>query len=321
MILQNGSTGKEGKNMRYTDYQFEVPEEKIVRVIVDTDAKNEADDQFAVVQALLSPKFENVGFIAAHYGTGRHTDAMERSYRELETIFDKMHFSGEGMLYHGAEHALPNKNTPVPSEGAELIIREAMKEDDRRLYAAFLGPLTDLASAYLMEPRIQGRLTAIWIGGGRYPNGGPEFNLGNDVNAANVVFSSGIEVWQVPKEVYEMMPVSLAELEDRVAPCGEIGAYLLEQLNEHAKEPEPRKSAFRTGETWVLGDNPAIGLILYEHRFCFDWIPAPQITGDMNYVQTNANRPIRVYRSIDSRLILEDMFAKIRLFARKNAPK
>ena len=44
--------------MRYTDYKFHVPEEKIVRLIVNTDAKNEADDQFAIVQALLSPKFE-----------------------------------------------------------------------------------------------------------------------------------------------------------------------------------------------------------------------------------------------------------------------
>ena len=190
--------------MRYHDYKFDVPEEKIIRVIVDTDAKNEADDQFAVTQALLSPRFENVGFVAAHYGNKRHADSMERSYRELETIFDKMHFDKTGMIFHGAEHALPDKNTPVPSEGAELIIREAMKEDDRPLYVTFLGAITDLASAYLMEPRIKGRLTAIWIGGGAYPDGGAEFNLGNDVNAVNVVFSSGIDIWQVPKNVYEM---------------------------------------------------------------------------------------------------------------------
>lgn len=302
--------------MRYSNYKFDVPEEKIVRVIVDTDAKNEADDQFAVVQALLSPRFENVGFIAAHYGK-RHADSMERSYKELETIFDKMHIEDKSVLYKGAEHAIPDKTTPVPSPGAELIIREAMKDDDRHLYVTFLGPLTDLASAYLMEPRIKDRLTAIWIGGGRYPNGGAEFNLGNDINAANVVFASGMDVWQVPKDVYEMMPVSFAELEYKVAPYGEIGAYLLEQLNEHAHEPGPRKSAFRTGETWVLGDNPAIGLILYEHRFLYDWVPAPMITQDMNYVQTNLNKPIRVYKSIDSRLILDDMFAKIALFHQK----
>lgn len=304
--------------MRYTDYKFDVPEEKIVRVIVDTDAKNEADDQFAIVQALLSPMFENVGFIAAHYGTDRHPDSMERSYRELETIFDKMHIKEKDLIFKGAEHALPDKTTPVPSAGAELIVREAMKDDDRHLFVTFLGPLTDLASAYLMEPRIKGRLTAIWIGGGRYPNGGAEFNLGNDINAANVVFASGMDVWQVPKNVYEMMPVSLAELEYKVAPHGEIGAYLLEQLNTHAHEDIPRKSAFRTGETWVLGDNPAIGLILYEHRFLYDWVPAPMITSDMSYVQTNLNRPIRVYNSIDSHLILEDMYAKIALFAQKH---
>lgn len=49
--------------MRYQDYVFQVPEEKVVRLITDTDAKNEADDDFAVVQALLSPKIENVGLV------------------------------------------------------------------------------------------------------------------------------------------------------------------------------------------------------------------------------------------------------------------
>ena len=305
--------------MVYDRYEFPVPQEKQVRLITDTDAKNEADDQFAVVQALLSPKMDNVGLIAAHFGIDRVADAMEASYHELETILDKMHFQKEGLLYHGAPHALPNKTTPVVSEGAELIVREAMKDDPRRLFVIFLGPLTDLASAYLMEPRIANRLTAIWIGGGVYPSGSPEFNLGNDVNAANVVFSSKIELWQVPKNVYEMMPVSLAELQVRVRPYGEIGKYLFDQLVAHSQEDIPRKSDFRTGETWVLGDSPAVGLILYEHRFEFDWVPAPYITQDQAYVHTGTNRPIRVYKSIDSRLILEDMYAKLQLFAAANS--
>ncbi len=300
--------------MVYDRYAFPVPPEKQVRLITDTDAKNEADDQFAVVQALLSPKIDNVGLIAAHFGNDRVPESMQASYRELETILDKMHFSGEGVLYHGASHALENPAAPEVSEGAELIIREAMKDDLRRLYVIFLGPLTDLASAYLMEPRIAGRLTAIWIGGGAYPNGGPEFNLGNDVNAANVVFSSDIELWQVPKNVYEMMPVSLAELQVRVRPCGEIGRYLFDQLVAHSQEEIPRKSNFRTGETWVLGDSPAVGLILYEHRFDYDMVPAPGVAPDQYYEHPGEHRPIRVYRSIDSRLILEDLYAKLQLF-------
>lgn len=303
--------------MRYCDYKFKVPAEKIVRVITDTDAKNEADDQFAIVQALLSPRFENVGFIAAHFGK-RVEDSMERSFQELENIFDIMHIEDKNVLYRGAPHALQDKDTPVMSPGAELIVREAMKDDSRHLFVTFLGPLTDLASAFLIEPRIKGRLTAIWIGGGCYPQGGAEFNLSNDIIAANVVFRSGIDLWQVPKNVYEMMAVSMSELEYKVSDCGEIGAYLLEQLNTHVHEPIPRNSSFRTGETWVLGDNPAIGLILYEHRFLYDQISAPVITEEMKYLHTGLNPAIRVYRSIDSRLILDDLFAKLALYARKH---
>ncbi len=307
------------KTVIYNPYKFPMPEEKIVRVITDTDAKNEADDQFAIVQAMLSPKFDNVGFIAAHFGERPGRNPMEESYQELEHIFDLMHFD-KSVIFHGCEHALPNESTPVESEGARLIVREAMKDDPRPLYVTFFGPLTDLASAYLMEPRIAGRLTAIWIGGGAYPAGSPEFNLGNDVNAANVIMKSKIELWQVPKNVYEMMPVSLAELEVKVRPHGAIGKYLFDQLCEHAMEPGPRKSAFRTGETWVLGDSPAVGLILYEHRYEFDHVPAPEITKEMRYVHTGRNRSIRVYKSIDSRLILEDLYAKLEIFA-KNHPE
>ena len=114
-----------------------------------------------------------------------------------------------------------------------------------------------------------------------------------DSHAANVVFSSPIPLWQVPKNVYEMMPVSFAELECRVLPQGVLGKYLFEQLLACQMEETSRKSPFRTGETWVLGDSPAPGLLLYEHRFCFDWIGAPLITRDMTYVHTKQYRPIR----------------------------
>ncbi|PHV70451.1 nucleoside hydrolase [Sporanaerobium hydrogeniformans] len=304
--------------MIYDKYKFVVPKEKQVRVITNTDAYNEADDQFAIVQTLLSPKLDNVGMIAAHYGIERDSDSMEKSYEEINRIFDAMNLEKEGMIFKGADKPLKDRVTPVDSEGARLIIKEAMSDDTRPLFVTFMGPLTDLASAYLIEPRIASRLTAIWIGGGQYPVGGVEFNLSNDIHAANIVFGSAIPVWQVPKNVYEMMPVSLAELECRVEPCGGIGKYVFNQLIEHSHADIPRKSPFRTGESWVLGDSPAVGLILYEHRFEFDYIPAPQITQDMTYIHTGLNRPIRVYRKIDSRLILEDFYCKLALFARRN---
>ena len=50
----------------------------------------------------------------------------------------------------------------------------------------------------------------IWIGGVGYGGvetyPGVEFNLGNDIAAANVVYDSGITVWQVPSNVYSEVP-------------------------------------------------------------------------------------------------------------------
>ena len=40
----------------YSGELFDIPDYKKIRVIVDTDAACEADDPFAVVHALLSPK-------------------------------------------------------------------------------------------------------------------------------------------------------------------------------------------------------------------------------------------------------------------------
>ncbi|MFW5988356.1 MAG: nucleoside hydrolase [bacterium] len=300
--------------MIYNNYEFKVPKEKLVRVITDTDAKNEADDHYAIVQALLSPKFDNIGVIGAHFGKERIENSMEASYQEILRILDLMEFDNS-IAYRGAEFSLKDEKTPVVSEGAELIISEAMKDDYRPLYVTFLGPLTDLASAILMEPRIQGRLIAIWIGGGAYPNGGREYNLSNDINAANVVMKSEIDLWQIPQNVYQYVLVSLAELESKVKPHGKLGEYLFNQLVEHALTPAAVRSQLRTGEAWVLGDSPAVGVILAKHDFRCHMRPAPEITSDMYYVDKGNNRPIKVYDYVDSRFILEDFYAKLKFFS------
>ena len=301
--------------MIYNNYSFTVAKEKQIRVIINTDAKNEADDQYAIVQALLSPKLDNIGFIAARYGM--QDGSVKRSYAELEKIFDLMDLDKEGLLYHGAESALKDEVTPEDSEGARFIIREALKDDERPLFVLFMGGITDLASAYLLEPRIAKRITAVWIGGGPYPTGGNEYNLWNDINAANVVFSSPIELWQIPQNVYKQASVTLAELEYRVRPCGEIGRYLFDQLDEFNQSEGVRKMDYFTGERYILGDSPAVGVLLYGDSFTYKWKRAPRIAENMIYIHNDSNRPIRVYDKIDNRLLMEDFYCKLALFAQK----
>ena len=77
-----------------------------------------------------------------------------------------MNLEAEVRVEDGATHAMPDEVTAVDSPGARFIIEEAMKDDPRPLHIAFYGPLTDIASALLLEPRIQNKnIRVIWIGG------------------------------------------------------------------------------------------------------------------------------------------------------------
>jgi inosine-uridine nucleoside N-ribohydrolase len=289
-----------------------LPIEKRARLILNTDAKNEADDQYTIVHALLTPTFDFHGIIPAHFGSIKSKTSLRDSHDEVIKILDLMNLKDRVRVESGAEGSMPDENTPMASAGARLIIEEGMKDDPRPLYVAFLGPLTDMAAALLIEPRLNERnICVVWIGGGQWPVGGREYNLSNDIHAANVVMKSKVQLWQIPMSVYRMMAVSYAELMERVYDRGAIGKYLVEQLIDwnlrmHAGPIEHRS----------LGDTPALSVILNPNGGISEWLPAPEFNSLMNYVHTGANRPIKVYHSIDVRYILEDFYAKLNRFTR-----
>ena len=301
------------------DYDFKVPEQKRVRLIIHTDCKNEADDQFAVVHQLLTPKLDVRGILAAHFEVGQKRypagTTAQASLDEINLLLDLMGIPGAYPVRLGSSVPLKDLRTPSPSPAAEFIIEEALRDDPRPLYIGMQGSLTDLASAILMEPRICQRMTAIWIGGGVYPTGNQEFNLMQDINAANVVFASSMPLWQVPQNVYKQFSVTLAELQLKVKPCGTIGEYLFRQMADLnlrlADNPD-----WPHGETWGLGDHGVIAALMEEKKRWDHWtmLPAPAVNPeDMTYIHDTGYRPIRVYNTLDARTTLEDMFAKLQI--------
>lgn len=128
---------------------------------------------------------------------------------------------------------------------------------------------------------------------------------------------SKLELWQIPRNVYRMMPVSYATMAKRVAPYGEIGRYLVENVISHNHKSVTGPSEYR-----VLGDSPAIGVMLYEECGRWQWKPAPEFDAQMKYVHTGKNRPIKVYETIDDYFIMEDFYAKLQDYieSSKDAP-
>lgn len=66
------------------------------------------------------------------------------------------------------------------------------------------------------------------------------------------------------------------------------------------------------GESWQLGDSPVVGLLLTDHHYGYDVMPAPRVDSQGNYLLRPSNpRTIRVYNFVDSHFILNDMYAKL----------
>lgn len=282
------------------------------RLIIDSDAKNEADDQFAIVHALLSPSLDIAGIIPAHFGDARSPHSMRDSRDEVDLLLRLLE-RDDIVVADGAEHRLPDERTPVDSAGARLIIREA--HEPGRLFVIFLGPLTDMASALLLDPTVADNpeLTVVWIGGTPYDDitGGElrgEFNLSNDVAAANVVFQSGLRVWQIPMTVYRMVGVGYAELDEKVAPYGELGSYLVRQLKEFNAANVDPEIEYRS-----LGDSPAVSVVLNPDGAVWRHRPVHVFGADARMTNVIVEgRSVRVAESVDVRFLLEDMFAKIK---------
>ena len=124
------------------NYMFQVPENKKVRVIVHADAKNEADDQFAIAHHLMTPREIVTGIIGGHFEKNPRQypqiypdgETARASVVEIEKVVDLMGLTGQVKIAQGAPHSMPDEKTPVPSAGTQMIIDEAMKDDPHELY-------------------------------------------------------------------------------------------------------------------------------------------------------------------------------------------
>lgn len=274
--------------------RFAPPEACRVRVIIDTDAKNEGDDDFAILHHLLTPQFDVRGICATHFEVkttqrGLPPHSMERSYQEVCRLLNAAHIDDVPVL-HGCTAPLSSPEDAPVCEAVEFLIQEALRDDPAPLYIAAQGAMTNIAA------------------------GRSEFNVQQDPIACRVLLDSAVTVWQIPQDVYARFEVSLAELALRVRPCGEVGAYLFQQLmDEYPSEYDPR-FPLRTGGNWTLGDNTTAAVLL-ENGFRGHWTlrPAPVLLPSLTYAEASDRKTIRVYHDLDVRFALEDFYSKLAL--------
>jgi len=306
-----------------------IPTKPRVRVIVDNDFGGDPDGLFALAQHLLSPSVEIRGIIGSHHypdGFYGYPGTPNHACSNANELLAVMNLAGKVPVHQGAEGRIGKEDQPISSEAARFIVQEAMRADGGMpLFVVCGAGLTDLASAYLLEPQIAGRLTLVWIGGHEHdgiavppPGGQPvEYNLGIDPRAAQIIFNqSKIPIWQVPRDAYRQALVSYGELQDRMNEDGPLAAFLLGKLRDLAK-----RSDGALGEAYVLGDSPLVLLTALQSGWEADpsssrytSMPTPKIMDSGRYERNPGSRQMRVYTQLDTRVMFADLYAKVARF-------
>lgn len=205
-----------------------------VRVVLDTDAFNEIDDQYALSYALSIPDRLAVEAIYAAPFFNRFStspaDGMEKSYQEILRLLPLLHREDlTDQIYRGSTDYLKDEKTPQDSPAARDLVRRAMEVPEReRLYVVAIGAITNVASALIMEPAIRDKIILVWLGGHGYQWPDTlEFNLKQDIAAARVVFGCGAPMVQLPcKGVVSHLYTTEPELREHMLGKSEVGSYL-----------------------------------------------------------------------------------------------
>ena len=195
------------------------------KIIIDTDPGQ--DDAVAILLALGSPaELDVLGIVAVAGNVGLKQNAKNAlQVVELSGRTDTPVYAGcEGPMkrklvtaeYVHGKTGLDGPTLPEPKiklheqHGVDFIIDTLRREPGKTVTLCALGPLTNLAMAFVKAPDIKDRVQEIVLMGGGLFEGGnvtpaAEFNIYVDPEAADVVFHSGIPITQVPLDVTHFM--------------------------------------------------------------------------------------------------------------------
>ena len=215
-----------------------------IDIVLDTDAYNEIDDQFAISYMLTySDKLNVKGICAAPFLNEKSTspgDGMEKSYDEILKLL-KLARKEEmsNIVYKGSPEYLVDEKTPQDSPAARFLAELSNNySPERPLYIAAIGAITNVASAFLMNPKMAENCVVVWLGGNDLSSvwEASEFNMMQDIAAARVIIGSGVPYVMLPcMGVVNVFATGRWELEHFLSGKGPLCDYLAKNTIEEAE--------------------------------------------------------------------------------------
>ena len=172
-------------------------------VLIDTDIGDDIDDVLALALALCSPEIELLGvttvfgdtqkraYLAAHIlEVFRHKDIPVAAGQQMPLLFRQR---PSGVPQAAILDPSTSRDMLSPFSAPEFIIHTALANHGN-ITLFCLGPLTNIATALMIEPRLFLAIKNIVMIGGTTGFPLPEWNMRSDAKAAKILLSSGIPI-------------------------------------------------------------------------------------------------------------------------------
>ncbi len=296
-----------------------------IRILLDTDANNEIDDQHAIAYLLLSGE----PFIVEGLTVNRTNNGgdIEAQALEAERIVRLCTLHPQLTVTRGASESFneiaTHLNAPnFDGEAAvNLIIERADTVSETKLVIMAIGKLTNVALALKKAPRIARHVRVVWLGS-NYPDPG-EYNLESDPDAVNFVLDTDVEFEIAVVRYFESsgtsaVRVTLQDLREKIAGRGPpslpvigrnggvftcFGDYSVDLL-EHVR-------ISGTPPSRALYDMAALAVIKNPSWAKTREIAAPKLHG-MEWIERSQNpRKIVIWEHFERSAILSDFFSTI----------
>jgi len=260
-----------------------------ITVVIDADTANEIDDLYAIVRALLEPRFRVVGLSSAQWNH-RHSppDTVLRSQAINQDLLRLMKRTDIPVPL-GTEMSMGKPwggTEPSDSAAAQFIIRAARAMPrGEKLRVVSLGATTNLASAIALAPDIVPKLACYVLAGRYYADrrvwDKDEFNVRNDLNATNFLFNAeGLELHVMPINILLEFKFEQKATVEGLTGKGEVWDYLAN-----------RWLSFAPGHgQWIMWD---LALVQALAR------PELATESEVNPPPENAQRKIFAYTRVD----------------------
>ncbi|MDO8621070.1 MAG: nucleoside hydrolase [Candidatus Levybacteria bacterium] len=218
-------------------------------IIIDTDAGH--DDALAILLLIKSRAF-NIKAITTVAGNSTLENVTRNAFfiRDFAARTDIPIYSGYEKplkrelvlaVVHGASGLdgmnLANIQYKLTHDADKQLIR-LIKENPNKISLLTIGPLTNIARAFLKEPKLPGLLKQIVIMGGAIDccgnkNRVAEFNIFVDPEAADIVFRAKVPKVLIPIDVCSDMPLFLSDFEKLHG--SELYALIMKMMREFIK--------------------------------------------------------------------------------------